>query len=381
MYALLLASVLLMLDSAINERWGLFTLGGGATIYAHNVGAVYVLCIGLALLWQRREGLIEVAGLQTRLPDDPKITDDQIERAGRVIKSLMFIALGWLPWALWGLSPQLKQVHDGFWLPPLQLGDAFYPFLSMGVGTRMCDALQFVAYAGWACLIAAGLFASRRWLNTPVGMLFLSMTVFTPLIAIILSLTWRNIYVARTMLPAVALLVLPIAYALTHLSVSNRRVLALVALPVLCIGIVAHYFPDAHRGRGATDSWLQPIERGWQPGDVVYHLAVDSAIGTAYYAEDKASAVLPESTNLAQSLTDATRIAMGLQQVSFDALAAHGYRRAWLIVNDSPMISQYELDVWRQILARYPVALVNYDDPQFGLAASYMYLVPLGEVF
>ena len=360
MYSLFLVGGLLFLEGLIRRRSWRIVVGGLALAYAHNVGVIYVLVGGLALLIRDRRDPV-------RLPRD--------------VMALLGVVAGWAPWAVVGIAAQMRQVYSGFWLPPLQVGDSLFPFLSMSVGTRLSDPLQFIAYAGWLAAVGVALIASRCWLRSGRGRLFLAMSLGVPAATILVSLLWRNVYVARTMLAAVCLLVIPLAWALTHLARPNRRVLVLVTTVTLALGLTAHYFPDANRGRGATDTWLTPIEQGWKPGDVVYHLAVDSAIGVSYYLPGKASALLPESNDLGQSLTDQTKQAMGFFQVKFDALASHGFRRAWLIVNDSPMISAYELAVWADILKRYPATLVNKDDPQAGLAPSYMYLIPLSEVF
>lgn len=373
MYALLLVFTLWAVDSLIRANYRQFALAGIGLVYTHNVGVLYVLILGGAALankgwsyWNRNRNKCSMRPLR--------------EVFGPPITALVAIGLAWLPWAIFGLMPQLQKVGANFWMPPLAPGDMVYPWLAMWMGVRAGEALQMTLYLGGLLAIGIGLVGSWRWLSGRAeGRLILAALFGVPLADVIVSVVWRNIYLHRTLLPCVCLMALPVAYALVHLKSTGGQMLRLVFAISLIIGLVAHYAPDGTRGRTSTQAWLSPLYMGWQSGDVIYHLAMDSAIGADYYTVGYLSAVLPEAGDLAQSLTDQTRQAMGLTPRTLEQLHAEGYRRVWLFMNDSPMSSRAELDEWQRIIHAYPNYIVQYNDQQNGLARLYIYLLFLEE--
>jgi mannosyltransferase len=334
MYPLLVVFVLLAANAAIRGGWLVFTVACIGAVYTQNLGIVYVAAIGLAIFIAR----IGRGGLKVMRP---------------LIWASGAVGLAWSPWAVWGLAYQAAQVGKGFWMPPLTLGATIYPYIAMTMGTRMADEFQIHVYAASLAALAVGLIASRSWLFTRKGLIVLSVVFGAPLLTVLVSLVWRNVYLHRALLPSTVCLTLLWAYGLTHLSKPNRRIAQAVVVPALAIGLIAHYFPQ--HGREDINAWLHRyIARNWQAGDVVYHVALDSAILSNYYLASYPYRLMPEASDLSQSLSAETKAAIGFQESRFDDLAAQGFRRAWVVETDTPMLSAVEIREFARIKAKYP---------------------------
>ncbi len=355
MYSLLVCSLHLAIWAALDRRWIILTLACIILVYSHNMGLFYFLALASVTL----------------------LTIPYHDRQWG--KAWLAFGLAGSAWAL--LLPllleQTGQVGASYWLPPLTVGGLIWPVFAMTIGTRLADIFQMPCYLIMLIMIVVGLINSRRWLISPAGRTVAAVAFGAPALMILVSLAWRNVYMHRVTLPAMTLLLFPVAYGLMHLNEPNRLLARATFIPALAIGVIAFYFPVAAMGRGSQVNWLAPIRNGYQAGDVLYHLTVDSAIADAYYAHGLDQALFPESNDLAQSLTDKTKAAMQLSMVDFDHLLDRGYRRAWLIVSDSPMMSQLEIDSWQAILAKYPYSLITYEESPYHLADSYIYLVEL----
>src|SRR6185369_7360467 len=171
-------------------------------------------------------------------------------------------------------------------------------------------------------------------------------------------LLWRSVYLARALMPSMLGMMLFWAYALQHLSAPNRRVARLILIPVIGIALVSHYFPD-QGARFKISEWVQPIKAGWQAGDIVFHPALDSCVLSTYYLQGYPYSVKPEVSDLNQSLTEPTKVAMGFTQIDFDQLASRGYHRAWLVASTNPMTSAAQLAEIDRILRTYPHRMIS----------------------
>jgi 4-amino-4-deoxy-L-arabinose transferase-like glycosyltransferase len=336
MYPLLSVFVLLAALMAIRGNWIIFALASAGAIYSQNLGAFYIAALGLGIM---------IAG------------KFRIRKLIRPALAALGIGAMYLPW-LPSLIQQAKQVGSGFWIQPLSLGGVLWPLASMTMGWRVPDALQLHVYALAIGLTLVGLIASRKWLITRPGLMVLAVALGAPVLTAIASVVWRSVYVNRAMLPATLALCLVWAYPLNHLSKPNKRIARAVAVPMLAIALLFHYYP-AQGGRFPVATFAAPIREGWQAGDVVYHLAIDSYVLTHYYLPDLPCAMFPYSSDLNQSLTEQTKIAMGFNQVPFDNLADQGYQRAWLISVDSPLTARAQLDELARVEANYSWELIE----------------------
>ena len=321
MYPLLAVCVLGAALMAIRGNWLLFAMFSAGAVYSQNLGLFYVAAIGIAV------ALVNGRSLKA------------------LVKPLLAgigVFAAWLPW-LPSLLHQAEQVKAGFWIQPLTAGGVLWPLADMTMGWRMPDALQIHIYGVAIGLTLIGVVASRKWLMTKAGAVILAVVIGAPALAALVSMFWRSVYLPRAMLPASLMLCLIWAYPLNHLSKPNRKVARAIVVPMLALALFYHYFP-AQGGRFAVDSFSAPIVAGWQQGDVIYHVAIDSCILSAYYLPGLPYALFPASSDLNQSLTEETKAAMGFNQADLTTLAQEGYKRAWVVTIANPLTSKTQLD-------------------------------------
>lgn len=354
MYPLLTVCVLMAANAALRGGWVVFGIACLGAVYAQNLGLLYVGAMGLVIL---------LSSLKSRT-------------WGKPLLALLGVGGLWLPWGLGGMLHQMSLMGNGFWLPALTPGSIVYPLIFMTMGTRVADAFQLHIYIAALAATGIGIYVSRPWLKSRGGLLYLAVAFGAPAIAVAVSLLWRNIYLARAFLPSAVSLSLIWAYGLTHLSRPNRRVALAVVGPALVIGIIGHYFPS--QGRKDVRSWLnQTIVAQYQPGDVVYHVALDSAILANYYLDGYPYRLMPEASDLSQSLTAETKKAIGFKEAHFEDLASEGFKRVWLIDNRTPLLSQEEIDEYAWIKANYRYDTIAHFTDQTDIAETWIRLVYL----
>lgn len=362
MYPMLACFVLWALISAIEQRWRYFALACIGTAWTHNLGVFYVAALGLTVLLARCSGAA------------PPTRRTLFAALAGPMAALLATVIAWLPWGIVMLE-QVRSVAAGFWIEPFDLGNSLLPLGSMTFGWRVPDALQLHFYTVAVAFTLMGLIASRRWLRSGQGLLLLSVVFGVAVMVGLVSATWRSIYLGRAFFPAVLALMVLWAYSLVYLSPPNRRAAQAVLIPVMVISCYFHYFPVVG-ARFDVPSWADAIRAKWQPGDAIYHVAIDSYVLLSYYTEDKPVYLLPEATDLAQSLSEDTKRAMGFRQAWFADLASHGYKRAWLVVSQNPLTSQMEIDAVNDILSGHQHELVLRHAP-IDFASQSVYLVDL----
>lgn len=351
MYPLLVCAVLVAALAALNDAWPVFALAGVVATYSHNLGWVYIGLIGLAALSARPRKWVE--GWR-----------------GPVLAGLM-IGLVYLPW-LPTLLYQVRQVGAGYWVQPLSIQRAVFPYMTMIGGWRAADIFQIHLYGSALAMSLIALIVCRRFLLDRARIVLA--VILAPVAIAFVSWVWHPIYIDRAMLPAVVALMPLWGYALYRLRKADRRIALIVIVPMLAVGVTAHYFPVAPRSD--SRQFIGTIKAGWQPDDIVYYLQIGAAGSLTYYLPGMAYATLPEQTNLSQSFSVETRQAMGFNDVQYTDLAHQGYKRLWLICSVNPVISQQELDACKGIRAMYPNRLITADTAE-AANLSYLYLVEL----
>lgn len=317
MYTLLSFFVLLSVQAALRHKWQWFAVGCLGAVYSQNLSVFYVFTLGLAVLWQARRQPLNL--LKPAL-------------------ALGVVVAAWSPWGVVMLG-QARGIAQSFWLHPLTVSGALEPLMNMTMGWRIPEVLIMHGYAAALGATGVGLLVSRRWLRTRQGFLILSTALGTPILVALVSFLWRSVYLPRAFLPSALLLMLFWAYALLHLGRQNRRVFAVILLPMLFVGILAHYFGQP---RFDWRTWLRPVHENWQAGDGVYHPALSTAITFAYYLGDKPYHLRAYASDLNQALSSETRAAFGFREGSLeDALAQH--ERLWLLFYTNPMSHADEL--------------------------------------
>lgn len=324
MYTLLACFVLLMVWGALRGNSLALFAGGAGAVYTQNLGLFYVAAIGLILLADRHRWPLAALALPG-------------------------IALLWLPWGA-VMIEQARDVADGFWLHPLTAPGVLWPLASMSVGWRVPDVLTIPVYGAAIGATLFGIIAARRWLFRRDGRIVLAAAFGAPLLIALVSFAWHTIYLPRALLPSALLLCLFWAWALHGFAPGNRRAAAAILIPALAVGMISHYTVGQ---RSDMRSWTAHVRDNWQPGDVIYHTAVHTAILSRVYLPDLPYALRPAASDLNQSLTERTKAAMHIEQATLDDLLRRGYHRIWLMTYTTPMSRSDELAEIARITETY----------------------------
>jgi len=371
MYPMLAFLVLWMIIAVLKGRWLYFTIAGILAVYLHNLAPFYVAVIWLVPFVSL---LVQYFNVRSGRPRSLMAEELILRGLVRRIIAGLAIFLAWLAW-LPVMLQMTEHLEQGFWILPLDLGQAIIPLFTMTMGWRLPDILQMHVYVASLGMTAIALIVCRKWLWSYKGGLILAVAFGFPLLIALISISWRSVYLARAMLPAALVIMLLWAYALTHLSRANRLAALAVLLPMLGLGVGAHYFPAV--GRFDARGWTATMTDRWQSEDIIYCVSIDGYITSGYYSHGLAAAIMPQATDLSQSLSVDTKEAMGFHQWEFDSLARRGFKRAWLLASETSLSSKAELDELKRITTTYPSQLIRaYDD---GHIKQWIYLVMLNQ--
>lgn len=321
-YALLTLLILVAAESALSRRTLRTWLSLALALYTHNLAVLYIVVIVGYLYWTDRKS---------------------------ALKTVFKISLVYLPW-LPVLVSQVIDVGDGFWPVLPSIGALFqYPlFVTFGVIVPPFAALHVtglsLGISGLALL--AALRDGRRW-----G-LMAALATLPPLLLYLVSRLWTPIYLERALVPAGAALIGLWAHWVAHLPKFKHTAALLLMLPILAGSLVGQY---AYHTAYDYDFRLpaQMIDDQWSDCDVIYHGNLVSYIMFEYYAPGR-NVVMPGAGDLAQSLSERTKRAMGIRQAELADLTGQ-YCRAWVVVASTPQSTDAEPRRINAILSTYPV--------------------------
>lgn len=326
MYSLLTLLVLLGARAVVERNWLRLALCCSLLMYTQNLAWIYVAILAI---WAVIAGKL------------------------RAFKFLAGGGLAYAPWAITAIR-QAAMIDNGFWLSfRPSPGAALYYLSFTTVFTRLPQEFLVHGIALALALTAIALWAARSQFKRLMPLLTLGF--LPPLILYAISFVWRPILLDRGLLPAGAAIVGLWGIGLSSLPRWGKKALAVFALPMALIAILT-YYTDPTGQRPRTDPIRDTIIEGWQPGDVLYHVTLESYIAYRYYLPDLPAQVMPEAGDLAQSLTDISKNAMGItdREMLFSQLGQAGYKRAWLFVVTNPVTSDYEVMQAHWIRQTYP---------------------------
>lgn len=251
------------------------------------------------------------------------------------------VALGYLPWLI-KLVGQLRQVSQGFWIPPVTgeviWGTLLYPFgLKFAPGSPPLVAPAAFWITALLTLAALALIARRR----PQGgaLVVGAALVYALTIAggVAISYLMRPILVERYMMPVFGLLLLPPAYALGQLP--GRAWPAAACALLLGLALPAQAAIRQERFNGPMHEVAAALQGQLQPGDVFLHTSAHTMGTFAYYFPGHRQLLY---TNGAASYQPAFEPAA--QAGSDLQTLLQGHRRVWLVyrlfVSDKPAPQQ-----------------------------------------
>ena len=324
------------------ESERLWVLSALLAMYTHTSGVLYVVAIASAVI----------------LKDISASQGDYLRYTiARFAPDLIAISIFYAPY-LFVLTGQMHSVKDSFWLPPLELGGALFPFELTTAGWRLPQSAQVWVYATFAGMTIIGIvvflkqeskiyekdIAYKHWKSSAV--MFGGFLV-APLLLAIVSLVWRNIYVFRAIYPAALLIPILWAYALTKTGKENRQWAQLLIIPALVVALISHYFPNSGRG---DVTHLQSIRDQWVVGDAVLYVDGDVAIADGWYMQDQPIYISDHQLGNIVTVSEECRSAFGFIRSNIADLWSRGYKRVWVLFNSSAYTSQGNFDLRDQIV-------------------------------
>jgi 4-amino-4-deoxy-L-arabinose transferase-like glycosyltransferase len=352
MYSLLTLLVLVAVWSLVRRNWIVFALTAIGIVYTQNLGLFYVFALGIVALVINRK--------QIWFP----------------MMALGAVMIAWSPWSLI-MFQQSSDVSDGFWLQDLTPAGVVFPLAATTMFERIPEAFQLHVYGAAFGATMIALIACRKWLFRREGLYLIAAIFGAPAVAAAVSLLWgRSIYLPRALLPSGVMVSLLWGYMLNHMSAPNRRIARWIVAPMLAIGLVSFYLPE--NDRPDLREFLQVVNQSFQPGDVVYHTALHTAVLYNYYLGDLPYRIRPHASDLNQSLTEQTKAAMQFSNATFEDVARAGYHRVWLVVYTNPMSHRDEMEAVDAITTKYPHLLVNSKHYDFADQFVYLVFLPTG---
>lgn len=306
-YSLLMLACTLATYATLKRRWWLLFVAAVAALYLHNLAALYVAALGWLALYRYRF-------------------------TAPVIATFSAIALAWLPWLLLGLLAQTADVSNGFWVRPPTYGTPAYILTSLLFGQAGFIALNAGLLAGLLLLLA-------RWDWPMAGLVFMPLAL-----AVIVSVVWRPVLIVRVMAP-----IAPVMFVLVATALDRRPLLAGLALFTVAVWFTA-YMVHAEVGRPPAFYHFDALAANLRPGDGIFHGNLASYISLHYYLPDVDHVVWRQANDLSQSLTDQTKIAMQMNQASFEAVKCR-HDRWWIITASNPTTAPAERQYLTDLLA------------------------------
>jgi hypothetical protein len=209
-YAFFTMLLLLALLAYFAERPAWFVLVGTALPLTHAYGYLYLAAFGIGILlhggWRWR--WIVALGV------------------------VAVVSASYIPFII----QQSSDVSDGYWLPdpqPLRLLTTLPTTLTI---YHLRDIATIPVWAGTFGIYVLTIGALWSWWRRPQARLIASILVIVPVLAMVVSLVWNNIYLPRALVPGFSLLALPWARLLFDTPQRDllRRLsiaLALIAIP------------------------------------------------------------------------------------------------------------------------------------------------------
>lgn len=328
MYSLLTLLVIMGARAVLDRRWLRLGLCCVLIPYTQNLGFIYSGILALWGLWASR---------------------------GIAFKHLAAAGAGYAPW-LFVMLEQSSNMAQGFWLPPRDLSGVLYYLDYTTMFVRVPEWLQTHAVMLVIILTIASLIGIVISRSSKKALPIMVLAFLPPIILFAASQIWRPVLLERALLPAGTMVVALWGLGLSRLPGWPQKLLAGIAIPVLLAGFVTFYL-DPVGQRDKSDPVIGIVDTAWQPGDVLYHLNLSSMVTYDYYLPSKPAFSLPQGGDLGQSLTDSTKIAMGLKvrEKLPDDVRQMGYKRAWVFIWDSPVSSDFEMRFADDLLQHYQV--------------------------
>jgi hypothetical protein len=351
MYALLALGALLAAWGMLNglqrrgrRWWALYAAAGALTLYAHNLGAFFLMAINLLALVR--------GGLRARLPE-------------LLLTNLAVLAL-FAPWLFGVLPGQLGFIGRGYWLAPPGAAEllrvllwptfTFYepaPLLILGLGL----------FTGAGSLIFT-LIRSRRLHSRAWWFLFLG---GMPVLLLFVLSQWRPLYLERALLPGALLYLVALGWLLASGGLPTAIRIGLIGLLTVAVlgSLAVHY---TYRGfpRPPFPQAVSYLETQVEQRDAVVHTSKLTYLPMHFYRRELPGAFLADPVGSPQdTLARPTQEALGIRAAEEIGVAVRDAQRVWLISFERELEEVRALGVEHPALAWFKGRMVRTGEQRF----------------
>lgn len=327
MYSLLMLVLTVALIALLEQRWGWFVACAVFGLYLHNLAVFSLAAIGWVGLYR-------------------------FGRKPQFYVAVAVVGLLWLPWLVYGLLPQASAVQQAFWVRPPTLGTPIFVLVSL-FWSEKAILLAWVTVPLVALGLFYGLFSDRKFQGPKVELVAL---LLIPIALAVIVSAHTPVLVPRIVAFAAIPLYLLLGPALLPASPGAEKTgsqfpaTLLPATLLLClIAFYATYWLTDRIGRYPWDFGLPP--NVVKPSDGIFHANLATYIVYHYYLPNE-QFVWRQANDLSQSLTDQTKVAMGMQQAQFEDVACR-HHRWWLAVYENPTTGQGERSEVARLIEQY----------------------------
>lgn len=289
-YTLLVCAVLSMALAIQKDKSSWFAISAVVAYYTHNIGFVYVALLAVVALVKHRNFAWHCK-----------------------IFAVAVIGALWLPTML----TQSADIADGFWMGDFNPIITPSPLLYMTLGGKIPEGLTLVVAASAYLMTIAAVCMHWRWLLQKSTAVITLVGFGVPTALALVSLGWHDVYLERAMLPAMTMILILWAKALTEGNQGDSRALALMIVPTLFITSASHLNPDFGK---ISSRDLLAAGCGSRPA---YTTSVNVQFVADYYLEDPIH--WEPASDLNQTLPLTAKHALGWHMADFFELPAGEY--------------------------------------------------------
>jgi len=320
-YSLIFLLTTIATIAVLERRHWLLIVSATLALYLHNLVIFYIAALAWLALYRRADW--------------------------RMLASFAAIGILWLPWLVWGLSGQVSDVQDGFWVRSPTIGTPFFLLTCFLFSNK---AILFFAVTVPVLALALALGLSHPGPKVEfLGLILIPLSLILILSRVVVPITGD-----RFIGSSAIILYLLISPALIPTRWPPRpwsRYILPAMFGLVLIGFYATYWGTARIGRYPWDFGLDQFQLERRSDDGIFHANLATYIVYQYYLPND-QAVWKQANDLGQSLTDGTKWAMDMSQAQFEEVACN-HPRWWLAFYENPTTSDRERGEIQRIIDTY----------------------------
>ena len=308
MYTLMATMALLASYALARRRWSLYAVFAALTMYAHNLGSLYLVILNLVVLlkeWKRRILLPQILA--------------------NLGAGLLFAL-----WLVKVLPGQVAFVGSGYWVPRPGVTELVRTLIALTFNLPLPGWALGPALGGAMLLLVLSVFQIWRQ-RSPTG--WMLVLAWGPVLLSFALSQWRSVYIERSFLPGALVYcsVVGWLFAKGKLPALLRRCLLLLSIALAGVGLVYHY--TFHQFPNSDFAALQAhLRQGVREGDWIVHDNKLSFFPAFYYDQDLPQVFLPDPPGPNDTLALPTQDALGLHPTPLEATLDSG--RIWFVAFD-----------------------------------------------